>query len=56
MLPHLLDNRLTDGGEVVGITLLSLFTARKIPGTYLLTCSVLVRRDKSLNIISAISL
>jgi hypothetical protein len=29
-LPHLLDNRLTDGGEVVSVTRLPPFTLRKI--------------------------
>jgi hypothetical protein len=33
-LPHFLDNRLTDGGEVVSLTLLPPFTTRKIPGTH----------------------
>jgi hypothetical protein len=32
-LPRFLDNRLTDGGEVVSITPL-LSTPRKIPGTH----------------------
>jgi hypothetical protein len=32
--PHILDNRLTDGGEVVGLTRWPLFTLRKIPGTH----------------------
>jgi hypothetical protein len=34
-LPHFLDTRLTDGGEIVGLTRLPLFTLRKIPGTLL---------------------
>jgi hypothetical protein len=33
-LPHFLDNRLTDGGEVVSLTRWPPFTARKIPGTH----------------------
>jgi hypothetical protein len=33
-LPHFLDIRLTDGGEVVSLTSLPLFTPRKIPGTH----------------------
>jgi hypothetical protein len=33
-LPHFLDNRLTDGGEVVGPTCRPPFTPRKIPGTH----------------------
>jgi hypothetical protein len=32
-LPHFLDNRLTDGGEVVSPTHRPPFTPRKIPGT-----------------------
>jgi hypothetical protein len=32
-LPHFLDNRLTDGGEV-SLTRLPPFTPRKIPGTH----------------------
>jgi hypothetical protein len=32
-LPHFLDNRLTDGGEVVSLTRRPPFTRRKIPGT-----------------------
>jgi hypothetical protein len=32
-LPHFLDNRLTDGGEVVSLTRRPPFTLRKIPGT-----------------------
>jgi hypothetical protein len=32
-LPHFLDNRLTDGGEVVSLIRRSPFTPRKIPGT-----------------------
>jgi hypothetical protein len=31
---HFLDNRLTDGGEVVTITRLFPFTTRKTPGTH----------------------
>jgi hypothetical protein len=34
-LPHLLENRLTDGGKVVSPTLRPPFTPRKIPGTYI---------------------
>jgi hypothetical protein len=34
-LPHFLDNRLTDGGEVVSLTRQLPFTPRKIPGTHL---------------------
>jgi hypothetical protein len=34
-IPHFLDNRLTDGGEVVSLTRRPLFTPRKIPGTHL---------------------
>jgi hypothetical protein len=33
--PHFLDNRLTDGGEVVRVTHRLPFTPRKIPGTHL---------------------
>jgi hypothetical protein len=33
-LPHFLDNRLTDGDEVVSLTRRTPFTARKIPGTH----------------------
>jgi hypothetical protein len=33
-LPHFLDNRLTDGGEVVRLTRRPPFTPRKIPGTH----------------------
>jgi hypothetical protein len=33
-LPHLLENRLTDGGEVVNLTCRPHFTPRKIPGTH----------------------
>jgi hypothetical protein len=33
-LPHFLDNRLADGGEVVSITLRLPCTLRKIPGTH----------------------
>jgi hypothetical protein len=32
--PHLLDNRLTDGGEVVSLTCRAPFTPRKIHGTH----------------------
>jgi hypothetical protein len=34
MLPHFLDNRITDGGEVVSLTLRPPFTPRKIPGSH----------------------
>jgi hypothetical protein len=33
-LPHFLDNRLTEGGEVVSLTHLPPFTPRKIPNTH----------------------
>jgi hypothetical protein len=33
-LPHFLDNRLTDGGEVVSLTYRLVFTSRKVPGTH----------------------
>jgi hypothetical protein len=33
-LPHSLDNRLTDGDEVVSLTPRPPFTHRKIPGTH----------------------
>jgi hypothetical protein len=33
-LQHFLDNRLTDGGEVVSLTRQQPFTPRKIPGTH----------------------
>jgi hypothetical protein len=33
-LPHFLDNRLTDGVEVVSLTRQLPFTLRKIPGTH----------------------
>jgi hypothetical protein len=33
-LSHFLENRLTDGGEVVSLTRRQPFTPRKIPGTY----------------------
>jgi hypothetical protein len=33
-LPHFLDNRLIDGGELVSLTSRSLFTPRKIPSTH----------------------
>jgi hypothetical protein len=32
--PYFLDNRLTDGGEVVSLTRRPPFTPRKIPGTH----------------------
>jgi hypothetical protein len=32
--PHFLDNRLTDGGEVVSLSFWPFFTPRKIPGTH----------------------
>jgi hypothetical protein len=32
--PHFLENRLTDGGEVVGLNLRPPVTPRKIPGTH----------------------
>jgi hypothetical protein len=32
--PHSLDNQLTDGSEVVSITLLARFTPQEDPGTY----------------------
>jgi hypothetical protein len=34
MLPHFLDNRLADDGEVVSLTRRPPFAPRKIPGTY----------------------
>jgi hypothetical protein len=34
-LPHFLDSRLTDGGEVVTLTRRPPFTPGKIPGTHL---------------------
>jgi hypothetical protein len=34
-LPHFIENRLKDGGEVVSLTRWPPFTPRKIPGTYL---------------------
>jgi hypothetical protein len=34
-LPHFLDSRLTDGGEVVSLTCWPPFTPRKIPGTHI---------------------
>jgi hypothetical protein len=34
-LPHFLDNRLTDDGEVVSLMRRPLFTPRKIPDTHL---------------------
>jgi hypothetical protein len=34
-LPHFLESRLTDGGEVVSITLRPNFNPKKIPGTQL---------------------
>jgi hypothetical protein len=33
-LPHFLDKRLTDGGEVFSLTCRLPFTPRKIPGTH----------------------
>jgi hypothetical protein len=33
-LPHLLDNRLTDGGKAVSLTRWPPFIPRKIPGTH----------------------
>jgi hypothetical protein len=33
-LSHFLDDRLTDGGEVVSLTRWPIFTSRKIPGTH----------------------
>jgi hypothetical protein len=33
-LPHFLENRHTDGGEVVSLTRRPAFTPRKIPGTH----------------------
>jgi hypothetical protein len=33
-LPHFLDNRLTDGSEVVSLKRRLPFTAKKIPGTH----------------------
>jgi hypothetical protein len=33
-VPHFLDNRLTDGGEIVRLTRRPPFTPRKIPGTH----------------------
>jgi hypothetical protein len=33
-LPHVLDNRLTDGGEVISLKRLPSFTPRNIPGTH----------------------
>jgi hypothetical protein len=33
-LPHFLENRLTDGGQVVSLTRRQPFTPRKIPGTH----------------------
>jgi hypothetical protein len=33
-LPHLLDNRLTDGREVVSLTRQPPFTPKEIPGTH----------------------
>jgi hypothetical protein len=34
-LPHLLDNRLTDGGEVVSLTRRPPFSPKKFPGAHL---------------------
>jgi hypothetical protein len=34
-LPHFLDNRITDDGEVVSLTRRPPFNPRKIPGTHL---------------------
>jgi hypothetical protein len=34
-LSHILDNRLTDGGKVVNLTLWPSFTPRKIAGTHI---------------------
>jgi hypothetical protein len=36
ILPRFLDNRLTDGGEVVSLTRRPPFTPRKIRGTHVL--------------------
>jgi hypothetical protein len=33
-LPHFVDNRFTDGGDVVSLTLWASFIPRKIPGTH----------------------
>jgi hypothetical protein len=33
-LPRILDNRLTDGGDIFSLTRCPLFTAKKIPGTH----------------------
>jgi hypothetical protein len=33
-IPHFLDNRLTDGSEVVSLTQRPPFTPKKIPGTH----------------------
>jgi hypothetical protein len=35
-IPHCLDNRLTDGGEVISLRSRLLFTLRNIPGTHIL--------------------
>jgi hypothetical protein len=40
-LPHFLDNRLTNGGEVVSLTSWPPFTSKKIPGTHF--CRILSR-------------
>jgi hypothetical protein len=34
VLPHFVDNRLTDGGEVINLTRRPPFTPMKIPGTH----------------------
>jgi hypothetical protein len=45
-LPHFLDDRLTDGSEVVSLTRRPPFTTRKIPGTHF--CQRLIQpRDPS---------
>jgi hypothetical protein len=45
MLPHFLDIRLTDGGEVVSLTRRPPFTPRKIPGTHAFVISVSITQD-----------